>query len=287
MRRAMVLAAAAVFATAPVGAYQWPVESPVPVATFGQGDAGRLGVGVELVGSAPAVRPIAGGEVVFWFDPGQRPSSLPRGLGAHVVVQHPEKVRSVYAHLEASSVAATGAVAATTVIGRVGDTGAALGPALGLSIMDMETASYLNPLMVLPPLVDHQPPVIARVLLRRDGVDTELGARTETVQGAAELLVEAYDLREDVTFRWRLAPYSAALAVNGRQVATMVLDSLRVGADGVVDSAGRGWSALYAGPWLIDLGRIQVQGGETHIQVFVRDFAGNESSRELYLRAGT
>jgi hypothetical protein len=175
------------------------------------------------------------------------------------------------------------AVVPGTAIGRESDSGAALGPSLGLYVFDMETESYLNPLSVLPALQDKQPPVISRVLIRREGGMTELVPGATTPPGAVDVLVETYDLREDLSFRWRLAPYEAILAVNGKQTAFVTFESLRAGSANALEVGGRPAASVYAGPWLLALGRIQLQLGETHLQVFVRDLAGNESTRELFL----
>jgi hypothetical protein len=270
-----------------LSAYEWPATGAVLVVGFGQQDGERYGTGVALVSPRTEVRPIAGGEVVFWYDPARRRGSLPRTLGAHLVVEHAERVRSVYSHLEPGSVSTTRAVGPDTIVGRIGGSGLAKGSALGLTIVDMETASYLNPLVVMPPLPDRQAPVIARVLLRRGDVTVELGRAGSAVAGPAELIVEAFDLREDVGYRWRIAPYTVSLAMNGRQTAAITFDTLHARGELLLEGASRKPApSVYAGPWLYRLGEHQLQRGETRFVVFVRDYAGNESTRELVLSIG-
>lgn len=271
-----------------VWGYEWPTTVPRLVSGFGQETDGRLAVGVDLVVAEPDVRPIERGDVVFRYDPARPTGSLPRGMGAHVVLQHAERVRSVYAHLEAGSVLTASAVSPGQSVGRVGETGAALGKVLGLSILDMETSTYLNPLVVLPPVSDTQAPVIGRVLLRRAEGESEI-ARTPfaTTAGAAEVVVEAYDLREDVKYRWRIAPFTVSISVNGRQTDALRFDSIRSEGALVFEyGARRSADTLYAGPWLYRLGTIQLQKGETRLEILVRDFAGNESTKVLVLSIG-
>lgn len=264
-------------------AYDWPVSAPTVVASFGQGVDGHFESGVAIVGQGTEVRPIAGGEVVFWYDPARRPTSLPRGPGAQVVVQHVERIRSVYSHLAPSTVTRLAVVSNATVIGALGDSGTALGPTLGLQVMDMETRSFLNPLMVLPLLRDVQPPVVVRAVLRRGDEMLELGKIPQATAGTAEMLIEAYDLRQDVPYRWRLAPYAIAVSVNGRQTSSVVFDSLRYSGARLTLGADRTADSVLRGAWLFSLGEIQLQLGEMHLQFFVRDYAGNESTREYFL----
>lgn len=283
MKTAFVAAISACLVCAPAGAYDWPVSVPTVVATFGQGVGGRFGYGVSIVGGGTEVRPIAGGEVVFAYDPARRSASVPRGPGAQVVIEHVERVRSVYSHLAPSTVTRLAVVSGSTAIGSIGDSGTALGPTLGLQVLDLETRSFLNPLMVLPLLRDAQPPVVVRTLIRRAEAMLELGKVGSATPGNAEILVEAYDLREDVPYRWRLVPYSFTVSVNGRQTLSVVFESRRYDEARLLVGAGRTAASVLRDAWLFSLGEIQLQLGETHLQLLVRDYAGNESSREYFL----
>jgi hypothetical protein len=283
VKRHLLTLALALTARSACLAYDWPVGSPAVLSTFGQQVDGHFGGGVSLVGQGTTVRAIAGGEVVFWYDPARRPTSVPRGTGAQIVVEHVERVRSAYSHLAPATVTRLQEVSATTALGAVGESGNALGPTLGLQLLDMETRSFLNPFAVLPLLRDAQPPVIARAVLRRGGVVSELGGGAAVSPGVVEVLVEAYDLRQDVPYRWRLAPYSIALSVNGRETASIVFDSLRWDGTRLVLGTNRAADPVLAGGWLLNLGEIQLQRGETRLGFFVRDYAGNETSREYYL----
>jgi hypothetical protein len=150
-------------------------------------------------------------------------------------------------------------------------------------VYDGQTGSFVNPLSLLPPVADRQPPVVKRIALRRGDRIVDLAPGITVPSGSAEVLVEAYDLREDVRFLWPLAPYVVRLALNGTEVARIGFEALQV-KDGRMVLSGTGLSApdVYAGSRLMRLGTVELHRGETHLIAVARDFAGNEASREVF-----
>ncbi len=277
--------------------YDWPVSGARVSASFAQEAWGGFGTGVHITavrtpeGPPVVVRPISAGEIVFRYDPACDYTSLPVGLGGFVVVEHQERVRSLYSHLQPGTLPAgnqrdgAGArVGSDTELGFMGDSGAARGVSVGLSILDLETAVILNPLIVLPAIEDPLPPVIENLMIRRLGKSASSGDAAETNPGRYEILVEAYDLRDDVAFAWRMAPYGISLSLNGRQITSIVFDGLQ-GSPGPLIVAGteRGYSDVYAAEWTYRIAEVDLREGDVHMHVFVRDFAGNESEVERFL----
>jgi hypothetical protein len=150
-------------------------------------------------------------------------------------------------------------------------------------VYDGETGSFVNPLTLLPPVADRAAPVVKGISLRTGDriVDLEPGAVVPS--GQAEVLVEAYDVREDVPFLWTLAPYSISLALNGAEVSRIAFEALQV-KEGRMLLAGTALSAseVYASDRLYRLGTVDLRGGESHLLAVARDFAGNEGSREVF-----
>jgi hypothetical protein len=101
-------------------------------------------------------------------------------------------------------------------------------------------------------------------------------------QGAAEIVAEAYDLREDVKFHWPLAPYGMSLSLDGKETAGLAFDSLQVSEGSrVVEPAGLSLDKVYAADGLIRCGAVQLRAGESRLRLTVRDFAGNQATREI------
>jgi len=72
----------------------------------------------------------------------------PGGYGNLVVIEHPQGVRSMYAHLSAIAVRTGTSVVAGSSVGRVGTTGFSTGPHLHFELR--YKGSYVNPWTVLP-----------------------------------------------------------------------------------------------------------------------------------------
>ena len=285
------LLACVLAAVAPAAAlaFDWPVQKRVLTATFGEGRGNHLHGGIDLGGDEQPVHPVAAGEVIFRHEEGVDYSSLPIGLGNFVVLQHQGGSRSIYSHLKAGSllpgIGRRGAVEPGQMIGLVGDSGYSQGRHLHLTLLDSETGTVLNPLQVLPPLPDRQPPRIRQIALqRREGL-LEVRRAAEVPSGKAEVLLEAYDLREGVPFVWRLAPYRIVVNVNGKETLRLTFDSL--GADGgrlVLGERRLPFEKVYESEWRYRMGSVELVPGDTELQVLVRDFAGNETSQEVRLR---
>jgi hypothetical protein len=100
--------------------------------------------------------------------------------------------------------------------------------------------------------------------------------------GRAAVLAEVFDLREDVRFHWPLAPYALRLALDGAELSTITFDTLSV-KEGVAVLGPRGLSRgdLYAGDGLLRFGFVDLHAGASRLVLAVRDFAGNETLKEL------
>jgi hypothetical protein len=274
----------------PAAGFDWPLARVVLTATFGESRGDHFHAGVDLGGGDQEVRPIAAGEVVFSFEEGEDRGSVPVGLGSFLVLQHQGGVRSLYGHLEAGSMRRDrNLYDGSEALGRVGATGYSLGKHLHLCIIDTEMRSLINPLAVLPPLPDRQTPVVKELLLRagREAVPARDGSSFR--QGTAEVLAQLYDLREDVSFAWKMAAYRISLHQDGREVASLRLDGLheKLQRDGTpalsLLESDLTFAELYESEWTLRIGEVKLVPGQTTLSLFVADYAGNESSRDFQL----
>jgi hypothetical protein len=261
------------------------VDAPVLTGTFAEDRVDHFSHGVDISGSARPVHPALDGELVFRYDGSGAWSSVPRGTGAFVVLRHDQDILSLYTHLAEGSLGPVRSeYAPADTLGLTGDSGRAESPGLSFAVYDPEARAWVNPLTLLPPLRDVQPPLIRRIVLSDGTQARTLAASSTASAGRAQILVEAYDLREDVRFRWPLAPYSVRLAVDGTEVARIAFDSLSLrGALLALTPSGITRRDLYPGDGLISLGAVELHPGESRILVAVRDFAGNETTREVAL----
>jgi hypothetical protein len=263
----------------------WPVDKPVITGTFGEDGGDHFRHGIEIRGAGLPVHPALDGELVFRYDPSQDYSSLPRGTGSLVVLRHSQNILTLYAHLTEGTLGAPRSrYAASDVLGVAGDSGRAESPLLSFSVLDAEALTWVNPLAFLPPLRDVQAPLIRRVVFAVGDQRQDLAEGAHVAEGRADILVDVYDLREDVRFRWPLAPYSVRLALDGRETARITFDSLSV-RDGVMGllPGGQARKDLYAGDGLLRLGTVDLHAGASRLLVTATDFAGNAAAREIPL----
>lgn len=279
----------ALFSIYRVAAFQWPVADQVLTATFGESRWDHFHTGIDLGGGAQPVFPIDSGEVVFFDRSIGRPRAPVAGLGAYVVVEHDRGIRSLYAHLEPGSFDSLPVeLSASDQIGVIGDSGASLGKHLHLEVIDSELRSYVNPLIVLPPLVDTVSPTVGRLMIldpRSERAEPSPLMRGQRVTaGEHRLLIEVFDLSEHVPYYCPMAPFEITGYFNGSQVFALEFDSLS-SEDGTLvlgsDRDGPSFVELYREDWVLDVGAIPFRVGEIQIEIAVRDLAGNESNYRL------
>ena len=289
LRRGLALAplviGALLLAGQPAFCIDWPVEKKIITGTFGESRGDHFHNGIDIGGGDQEVRAALAGELVFRYEEGSDYTTLPRGVGSFAVLHHAQDILSLYCHLAGGSLGPVRArYAQQERVGVLGATGHADGKHLHFTVYDAENGSAVNPLAFLPPLPDSQPPVIRRVLLERGNRLLPLSNATTVPPGRAAVLAEIYDLREDVKFAWTLAPYSISLGLDGTETAKITFDSLQV-IEGrmVVGGASLSRSAVYAADGLVRCGTVDLRAGASRLRLAARDFAGNETVREIIL----
>jgi hypothetical protein len=302
MKRLLVCLAMLTACAFTTAAFEWPLEDPVLTATFGEHRGDHFHSGVDLGGGEQPVFPIAEGELVYVYEEGSGPGLLPVGLGNYVVLQHQGGIRSLYAHLKGGSLGELQKrVTGQAPIGLVGESGYSAGRHLHLSVIDSEMGTVINPCLVLPPISDKQIPIIKDVYVRRGRDLIRLADKPVLRRGEVEVLGSVYDVRPDVSFLWRLAPYKAYLYQDGREKVSLVFGSLHerragsrqqnesVVSPGTVSEltlvgGEQSFQVVYEEQWLFRLGFVTLTPGETTLEVVAADLSGNESSREFLIR---
>ena len=278
-----------IFIYAPVllYSYSWPVDNVDLTATFCENRGDHLHTGVDIGGGEQQVSPIAAGKVIFRYIEGDY-SSIPTGLGNFVVVEHAGRIRSVYCHLRAGTVKEDPDVVDTDdILGVSGNSGSSYGSHLHLAVIDVESASFLNPLSVLPIIEDNHPPVVKKVFFLRNGRMgmEELQSGRTLPPAQVEILAEVYDVREKKNFLWKTAPYRITVNVSGQETSRSSFDALRV-QEGILmlSHADKSFQDLYHSAWVYRLGSIELTVGDIHLQVIASDYYGNNSIQEVFLR---
>ena len=272
-------------------AFDWPLDQIVLTSTFGEHRGDHFHGGIDLGGGEQPIYPISPGELVLFYREGEDYTSLPTGLGNFLVLQHQGGVQSLYAHLADGSLNPVRRFYdRSRALGKIGSGGYSSGKHLHLTIIDTEMSTIINPLLLLPPLPDGQAPEIKEVYLQSGQERIRLEDEMTVSRTEGQLFATVYDLREDVTFLWRLAPYKVFLSQDGREISAFTFDSLYSASAAAAGSQNlvlmnteRDFSDVYESSWLLRLGGIDLVPGETTLTVFAADFAGNESFKEYNL----
>lgn len=283
-RTALCLVATVAIAGSAWG-WQWPVPDPAVTRSFAQDAGGYLLRGIELGGGAQPVFPVEAGVVVAAHanEPG-----LASALGAFVVVEHEQAFRSVYAHLDAEMLPRVGQVVTVeTPIGTVGESGLVDARVLRLSIIDLESGAFVNPMLLLPDLPDRTPPRVGAVYAREADSLYDLTRRRSIPPGTYELTAAITD-RMGARAGVDVAPYGVRVFAGGQAVLAFTADRLVVEPGRTVVEPG-GFSAreLYATGGLLRLGEVTIPPGQTPLEIVVVDFAGNESIWDVDLTGVT
>lgn len=280
---ALVLALTLVFAAVGAAALDWPIGKVVLTATFAEDRSDHFHNGIDLGGGPQDVLAVLPGELVFRYDEGADYTSLPRGVGSFVALHHGDAIQSLYCHLQRGSLGPVrAAYRGRERIGIMGDTGYSEGIHLHFIVLDEESAAFVNPLSVLPPLADTQKPVVRRAFLSTGDRARPLELGAIVPPGRAEVLAEVSDPRADVTFFWPMAPHTLRLALDGKEITRLSFDALHV-VDGRTVLRGTRLTAadVYAPDSLMRCGLVDLRPGTSRLLLTARDYAGNEVTRDI------
>ena len=270
-------------AALPSSALDWPVARRIVTGTFGEDRGDHFHAGIDIGGGAQEVYPVLPGELVFRYEDGVSYTTVPRGTGSFVALRHAQDIVTVYAHLDTASLGPfTARYATTDRIGVIGDSGHADGKHLHFGVFDIDAGSAINPLTLLPPIADTQPPVVRRIVLAAGDTQQTLDDGSSVASGKYDVLAEVFDLREDVRYHAEIAPYSTSLSLDGRETNRVVFDSLQV-EDGkeIIGSVKLARADLYRSGGLVYCGTVTLRAGQSTLRLAARDFAGNETAKVI------
>jgi hypothetical protein len=260
--------------------YQWPVKQVFLTGTFGEDRGDHFHSGIDLGGGEQDVYPVDQGELIYFYEESAPASVVPSGLGNFVVAEHSGSVLSLYAHLKASPDGLRNYQLDPAVpLGVMGESGSSLGIHLHLSVIDSDTDNIVNPLLILPPLIDTTHPGIRGVFLARGQEELDLNKGDEPLaSGRWDLRLDLYDQSEH-SYYWPMAPFRVTVYINGSESVYMTYEflSFEDGTHYLVNTPGFSHSSMYLSETRISLGEINLNPGETHFEIVVADYAGNET----------
>ena len=268
---------------------QWPVEKLTVTSTFAEKRGDHYHSGIDIGGGEQDVVAVSDGRVVFIFEENSPFSDIPCGMGSFIVIEHERSLKTTYSHLKKGSVVKNREnVELGEKIGVIGDTGASRGQQLHFEVIDGELNQIVNPLKLLSESNDKTKPVIKKIVLKNEdnSLNKILSRREKIKTGKYKLTAQVYDVCGNVDYFCPTAPYSISVYLNGEQVIEIKYDTLER-EKGKVVLAGNSSPVeeFYSTEedWLVNIGEINLIPGTIRLEISVKDFAGNESTRDRLL----
>lgn len=259
--------------------FDWPMEGPKILSTFGENHAGNFNTGVTLLGENGKVRSADPGEVVFSAAGDEY--GLPSGIGNFAVIEHEGGLKTVYGHLTEESIhSLSRSVSAKEPIGQVGDSGWTYGNQLRFCVLDSDFKQIVNPLLLLPSISDTSPPVLEELEILSEGARIGVEDDVTVPAGRYTVTVTAFD-RSEYSRMWSpMAIYSITMFLNGLQVFSIKFEALKETEDSLVltNSGGLTSFDLYRNSRRLALTEIDLLEGRSSIELVARDYAGNETA---------
>lgn len=267
-----------------VAAFDWPVEERNIITTFGTNEGDHFAVGLRLAGKESPVWAADEGEVVYYWNEEQKQGALPCGLGNMVAIEHPKGLKSLYGHLDEFSLSSGEEndyhVGRGDYIGHIGDSGWTSGNQLAFAVFDSEFHQIVNPLLVLPSMLDVNEPVIRNVGLWFGDTVIPLENGITIDPGRYNLTAEIFDPSQYANLWTPMAAFSISIFVNGSEVKKIVFEALQE-LDGRVimrSTEKSDFNQIYIDDQRMWLDKLDLISGKTSIEIIVRDYAGNEAS---------
>jgi hypothetical protein len=265
-------------------AFRWPIiRGSYPdlkgiTSTFGESRRDHFHNGLDISVDNEPVTAVAPGELLYVREASHDPFHPVPGPGNYVFINHGKGWWSGYYHLKRLHPVDSGKVGADSVIGYAGNTGHSSGAHLHFFMIRDAGRTYLNPLDLLPPITDNNPPIIGQIaLLTPNGKTLVSHSRKEAIRLTKRYPIyihitdpgfEKHTNRGVYRLRWRL---------NGGQEESMVYNSLNLNGKGWVIPGNRSFEDSFYDN-LYNLGELDFTGDANELVVTAEDFNGNSST---------
>jgi len=256
--------------------FRWPVDEGRITSTFGESRGDHFHDGVDIVCKDDKVYPVAKGKLLYYWDKTIFPLENEPGGGNFRVLQHGEKIRSIYMHLE-GAVPPQSVYEDKDVVGIVGNSGHSFSKHLHLSILNLDRQS-VNPLAILPATVDTMAPKIEDMYLKID--DRYMKIRN----GSDIRLTRHYPLlvriSDSITGRENLGVNKLRAVFNEKTVCDVEFNAIDFTSSGL-SVKKKHFDELFDDEGYYKIDNITYRDGLNTLKIITSDFAGNTTEKEF------
>ncbi|MCL2026292.1 MAG: M23 family metallopeptidase [Leptospirales bacterium] len=253
--------------------FRWPVENGRLTSTFGESRADHFHDGIDLIAPDDKIFPIAGGELLYFWDKSFFPLDNEPGGGNFAVMQHDDGICSVYMHLLVGTISPGSEGGQLAMIG---NSGHSYGKHLHLSLLKRKSRESINPLSVFSKYEDTEPPSINAFFIK-------VGEKYIQIRDNASIRLTRHypllvEIRDTVSGNERLGIYSLEAVFNGKQALSIKFDTIKFSEQGLT-VADRVFLSVFdeKGYYVID--DLRHRQGENTLEITASDFNGNISRR--------
>jgi hypothetical protein len=258
-----------------------PSKDAVLLSNFGYNDGGKPVLGM-IFGGKTEIFAAEKGEVIFTFDANDTASRLPSPLGAWTAIDHADgliTIYSRYADKPENKGAALTQVEKSQPIANAGISGWSQRDGFYFIIFDRRERHWINPAMIVTPVLDTQPPRIISVsLIDSQGITTQ---SNNLRQGLYTILVNAVSPSAAGNF---LVPQRIICMINGTETGSLNFEAFSA-KDGILMIYRNGLvpaKQVYSTFPAFETAEVFLPRGQVNMEIIVQDIVGN--SRNLVSR---
>lgn len=256
----------------------WPISNALITDNFGKNKAGMpiLGVSFAVKGTLTASD---SGDLLFAQKQSNKASRLPFPLGTWFAIDQGNSMIGIYSRLSEEDVYALAHhVEQGDKLLSTGLSGFSKQEGFHFSLYDRTERQWVNPVKFAPQLQDNLPPSIQEVRIYNSLETIVLTGRVRISQGQWTISVTASDFINDNENS--LAPHSISLLLNGQELYRLDFESI-IMKEGMLMVYKNGFvpaRQIYAPVPGFELGSVQLNRGQTNLEIAVRDLQGNSRS---------
>ncbi|MCL2442249.1 MAG: M23 family metallopeptidase [Treponema sp.] len=266
-------------------AMSWPSETAVLVRNFGANDNGKLVLGMHFRGGQEILA-AEKGEIIFTRAKNDPASRLPSPLGAWTAIDHENGLISIYSRYseEDNSFSST-IIEKQQPIALSGISGWSEHDGFYFMIFDRERRRWINPAMIITPVLETRPPQIVSVELRDSQGVTMLSRNLS--QGRYKVYVNVIGGMPLTTPAGSapFAPQRIECLVNGAEVGSLNFEDVSA-KDGTMMVSRNGLvpvKQIYSNSLAFEAAEVFLTRGQITLEVIVKDITGASRNSETRL----
>jgi len=266
-------------------AMNWPSENAVLIRNFGANDYGRPVLGIHFSGGTEVLA-AESGEVIFSRAKNDPASRLPSPLGAWTAIDHGDGLISIYSrYSENETMYMPNKVENRHPIAVSGTSGWSSRDGFYFMLFDRRERRWINPAMIITPVLEARLPQIISVELRNaQGVTMQ---SRNLSQGRYTIVVNAAGGMPHTTPSGSspFAPHRIVCSINGAEVGSINFEAVSardgikmVNRNGLVPA-----KQIYAHYPAFEVADVFLTRGQATLEVIVQDITGSSRNFETRL----